>query len=184
MSRRAYTDEELLRILEHSDDEDDIYSDLFGEGNHDEMSSLTRQWLRFGDPSTLPSLAHNMSVGDLWMMFPAVKRSLMTREDNRTSLPNAVGIKFHLLCDLCDCQTRFILGFIIYTGARTQVSFFEEELVKSGKVVVTLIQQCLRKGILFMSIIFIQALHCFNVCTIVKQMQVKQHVKTERICLN
>ncbi|KAL3280999.1 hypothetical protein HHI36_004223 [Cryptolaemus montrouzieri] len=50
ISRCAYTDEEL------------IYSNLFREGYHDEMSGSTRLSLRLGDPSTSSTLAPNMPV--------------------------------------------------------------------------------------------------------------------------
>ncbi|KAL3271629.1 hypothetical protein HHI36_022103, partial [Cryptolaemus montrouzieri] len=62
MSPRAYTDEELLRILENGEDEKDIYSDLFGEGYHDETSGSTSPSLGLGDPSTSSTLAPNTPV--------------------------------------------------------------------------------------------------------------------------
>ncbi|KAL3286093.1 hypothetical protein HHI36_000606, partial [Cryptolaemus montrouzieri] len=58
-------DEELLRILENSEDVEDNYSDLFGEGYRDEMGGSTRPSLRLGDPSTSLTLAPNNHVCQL-----------------------------------------------------------------------------------------------------------------------
>ncbi|KAL3289485.1 hypothetical protein HHI36_022907 [Cryptolaemus montrouzieri] len=71
MSRRAYTEEELLRILENSEDEENICSDLFGDGYRDEISGSTRSSLKLGDPSTSSTLAPNLplcrrSLGDVF----------------------------------------------------------------------------------------------------------------------
>lgn len=53
------------------------------------------------------------------------------------------GIKLFLLCD---CETGYILDFIIYTGAKTEIKSFDEELGKSGNIVYTLMEPYLNKG--------------------------------------
>lgn len=54
------------------------------------------------------------------------------------------GVKFFLLCD---CETGYILDFIVYTGATTQIEDFgEPNLGKSGNVVLTLMTPYLNRG--------------------------------------
>lgn len=55
------------------------------------------------------------------------------------------GIKFFLLCD---SETGYVLDFIIYTGATTEINtgFEEEGLGKSGQIVLTLMETYLGKG--------------------------------------
>lgn len=55
------------------------------------------------------------------------------------------GIKFFLLCD---CETGYVLDFIIYTGAATQIQehFGDTSLGKSGNIVLTLMNPYLNRG--------------------------------------
>lgn len=54
------------------------------------------------------------------------------------------GIKFFLLCD---CETGYILDFIIYTGASTNIKEFEvADIGKSGNIVLTLLEPYLKNG--------------------------------------
>ena len=54
------------------------------------------------------------------------------------------GVKFFLLCD---CDTGYILDFIVYTGATTNVKEFERaDIGKSGNIVMTLLEPYLEKG--------------------------------------
>ncbi len=52
------------------------------------------------------------------------------------------GVKLFILCD---CETKYILDFIIYTGADTQIELINN-LGISGSVVMTLMKPYLRKG--------------------------------------
>lgn len=52
------------------------------------------------------------------------------------------GIKLFLLCD---CETGYILDFIVYTGEQTEIELYQD-LGVSGSVVTTLIQPYLDKG--------------------------------------
>lgn len=52
------------------------------------------------------------------------------------------GVKIFVLCD---CNTGFIIDFIIYTGQQTEVQL-DEELGMSGSVVMTLMTDYLNKG--------------------------------------
>lgn len=48
------------------------------------------------------------------------------------------GIKFFLLCD---CEAGYILDFIVYTGASTNIKEFEEaDIGKTGNIVMTLLE--------------------------------------------
>lgn len=55
------------------------------------------------------------------------------------------GIKFFLLCD---CETGYILDFLVYTGASTNVKEFDgvNNIGKSGNIVLTLLEPYLNKG--------------------------------------
>lgn len=53
------------------------------------------------------------------------------------------GIKTFVLCD---CKTGYILDFIVYTGAISDVDTFSEKFGRSGNIVVNLLQQYLGKG--------------------------------------
>lgn len=52
------------------------------------------------------------------------------------------GIKLFLLCD---CETGYILDFIVYTGKQTEIELYQD-LGVSGSVVTTLMQPYLDKG--------------------------------------
>ena len=52
------------------------------------------------------------------------------------------GIKLYVLCD---CETGYVLDFIVYTGAETEMDHIPD-LGASGSIVVTLMQQYLNKG--------------------------------------
>jgi len=53
------------------------------------------------------------------------------------------GIKLFLLCD---CETNYVLDFIIYTGQKTNISRSNTAIGISGDVVMTLLQPYLGKG--------------------------------------
>lgn len=54
------------------------------------------------------------------------------------------GVKFFLLCD---CETGYVLDFIIYTGVTTDVEeYTAEKMGKSGEIVMTLLAPYLNKG--------------------------------------
>lgn len=53
------------------------------------------------------------------------------------------GIKFFVAAD---CETGYVLDFLIYTGATTEIIEYKEELGKSGNVVMTLLYPYLNKG--------------------------------------
>ena len=55
---------------------------------------------------------------------------------------NRFGIKLFVLCD---CKTRYILDFIVYTGDRSDINF-EKEFGYTGSVVRTLLSPYLGKG--------------------------------------
>ncbi|XP_065892156.1 piggyBac transposable element-derived protein 4-like [Dysidea avara] len=55
---------------------------------------------------------------------------------------NRFGIKLFVLCD---CKTRYILDFIVYTGDRSDITF-EKEFGYTGSVVRTLLSPYLGKG--------------------------------------
>ena len=52
------------------------------------------------------------------------------------------GIKLFVICD---CRTRVVLDFIIYTGSSTALEL-DQSLGKSGSVVMTLMKPYLNKG--------------------------------------
>lgn len=54
-----------------------------------------------------------------------------------------LGIKTFVLCD---CKTGYVLDFIVYTGAISDVDTFSERFGRSGNIVVNLLQQYLGKG--------------------------------------
>lgn len=53
------------------------------------------------------------------------------------------GIKFFMLCD---CKTGYIIDFIIYTGANTEINTSVVDIGKSGNIVLTLLEPYLDKG--------------------------------------
>lgn len=54
------------------------------------------------------------------------------------------GVTFFLLCD---CETGYILDFIVYTGARSHIKEFNEANAgKSGNIVLTLLEPYLQRG--------------------------------------
>lgn len=53
------------------------------------------------------------------------------------------GIKLFLLCD---CETGYILDFIIYTGSNTEIKIFNEDLKITGNIVYTLMEPYLNQG--------------------------------------
>ncbi|KAJ8966034.1 hypothetical protein NQ314_003772 [Rhamnusium bicolor] len=55
------------------------------------------------------------------------------------------GVKFFLLCD---CDTGYILDFIIYTGATSDIKYFTDryDIGKSGSVVMSLLEPYVEKG--------------------------------------
>lgn len=55
------------------------------------------------------------------------------------------GVKFFLLCD---CETGYILDFLIYTGATTDVKDFTDryDIGKTGSIVLTLLEPYVEKG--------------------------------------
>lgn len=53
------------------------------------------------------------------------------------------GIKTFVLCD---CKTGYVLDFIVYTGATSDVDIFYKKFGRSGNIVVNLLQQYLGKG--------------------------------------
>ena len=55
---------------------------------------------------------------------------------------NRLGVKLFVLCD---CKTRYILDFIVYTGDRSDITF-EKEFGYTGSVVRTLLSPYLGKG--------------------------------------
>jgi hypothetical protein len=52
------------------------------------------------------------------------------------------GIKISLLCD---CKTGFVLDFILYSSAETEI-YYQDELGLSGSIVITLLKRFLNKG--------------------------------------
>lgn len=52
------------------------------------------------------------------------------------------GVKLFLLCD---CETKFVLNFIVYTGAETEIDNYPEVGI-SGSVVLTLMKNYLKKN--------------------------------------
>lgn len=46
---------------------------------------------------------------------------------------------------LCDCDTKFILNFIVYTGAETEIDNYSE-LGMAGSTVLTLMQNYLKRN--------------------------------------
>lgn len=53
------------------------------------------------------------------------------------------GVKLFLICD---CQTGYVLNFIIYAGSTTEIVDNNPELGKSGQIVLTLMETYLNKG--------------------------------------
>ena len=47
---------------------------------------------------------------------------------------------------MCDCDTGYIVDFIIYTGAQSDIRTFDEDIGKSGNIVMTLMQPYLDSG--------------------------------------
>lgn len=56
---------------------------------------------------------------------------------------NRFGIKTFVLCD---CKTGYVLDFIVYTSAISDVDTFSKKFGRSGNIVVNLLQQYLGKG--------------------------------------
>lgn len=50
---------------------------------------------------------------------------------------NRFGIKSFIACD---CKTGYILGMMVYSSSETEISVFQENLVKSGNIVMTLMK--------------------------------------------
>jgi hypothetical protein len=46
---------------------------------------------------------------------------------------------------LCDCETKYILDFVVYTGADTEIEMIHN-LGVSGSIVMTLMKHYLQKG--------------------------------------
>lgn len=53
------------------------------------------------------------------------------------------GIKFFVIVD---CETGYLLDFILYTGAATEITNFDDNLGKSGNIVMTLTEKYWNKG--------------------------------------
>lgn len=53
------------------------------------------------------------------------------------------GIKFFVMVD---CETGYVLDFLIYTGASTEITEFDSSLGKSGNIVLTLTEPYWNKG--------------------------------------
>lgn len=53
------------------------------------------------------------------------------------------GIKLFLICD---CETDFILNFIIYTGTNSKIDTLEDQIGKSGVIVKNLMKLYFYKG--------------------------------------
>lgn len=53
------------------------------------------------------------------------------------------GIKFFVVAD---CETGYILDFLIYTGAPNDMKVFDEDLKKGGNIVMTLLEPYFNKG--------------------------------------
>ena len=52
------------------------------------------------------------------------------------------GVKLFMLCD---CDTKFVLSFIVYTGTDTEIDYHPEVAI-SGSVVLTLMKNYLKKN--------------------------------------
>ena len=52
------------------------------------------------------------------------------------------GVKLFILCD---CETKFVLNFIVYTGAETEIDSYPEVRI-SGSVVLTLMKNYLKNN--------------------------------------
>ncbi|XP_043485886.1 piggyBac transposable element-derived protein 4-like [Polistes fuscatus] len=53
------------------------------------------------------------------------------------------GIKSFIACD---CKTGYIFDMLVYSGSETEISVFQENLGKSGNIVMTLMKDYLGKG--------------------------------------
>jgi hypothetical protein len=69
------------------------------------------------------------------------KGRLMFKQYIRTTRHKS-GIKLYVLCD---CETRYVLHFIVYTGAQTEMESIPKLAVSSG-IVATLMKPYLNKG--------------------------------------
>ncbi len=71
----------------------------------------------------------------LWKGCLAFKQLIPTKR-------HRFGIKVFVICD---CQTGIVLDFIVYTGSSTEIKL-DQNLGKSGSVVMTLMEPYLNKG--------------------------------------
>lgn len=65
------------------------------------------------------------------------------RDKGKPSKRHRFGVKLY---EICDVETGHILGFIVYTGSRTELSTEMETLGKSGQIVDTLMDKYYNKN--------------------------------------
>ncbi|XP_050499979.1 piggyBac transposable element-derived protein 4-like, partial [Diabrotica virgifera virgifera] len=80
----------------------------------------------------------NLVIDESLMLF---KGRLLFKQFIRTKR-HRFGIKLFLLCD---CETGYVLNFIVYTGSKTEIELYKD-LGISGSVVTTLMKSYLDKG--------------------------------------
>lgn len=81
----------------------------------------------------------NLCIDESLMLF----KGRLSFKQYIPSKRHRFGVKFFVLCD---CETGYILDFIIYSGAASDINEIDEEIGKSGNIVMTLMEPYLDKG--------------------------------------
>ncbi|XP_022904015.2 piggyBac transposable element-derived protein 4-like [Onthophagus taurus] len=129
MSRNRF--QMILRMLHFADNAEQIQGDSFHK-------------LRRVFEKIKTSFAHNFSPFQNFVIDESLvlfKGRLLFKQFIKTKR-HRFGIKLFLLCD---CETGYVLNFIVYTGKQTEIELYQD-LGVSGSVVTTLMQPYLDKG--------------------------------------
>ena len=114
----------------------------------------------------------NLGINESMVLF---KVRLIFKQYIKTKR-HRFGIKLFVLCD---CETGYILDYIVYTGSQTEIDHVET-LGVTGSVVTTLMKPYLNKG---------HTLYTDNyytsptLCIIARQIHVDQSARIENSCL-